>query len=161
MCSKHEATPSPASAACHHGSVVVRGRRAGWWNKEEKDADRGKESFRLHPGFIFSKTHWGPATCLSPECRSTLVSFSLSPLVAKQNHNFIIHPFLLFLPTLSPFLVPDTIFHFSRNQKKKKQQSALPFDSLVNTRPHVDDSGIQMRWWDVFYDIWDLQRSAA
>lgn len=37
----------------------------------------------------------------------------------------------------------------------------LPFDSLVNTRPHADDSGIQMRWSDVFYDIWDLQRSAA
>lgn len=97
------------------------GRRAGWWNKDEKDADGGKESSRLHPGFIFSKTHWGPATCLSPECRSTLVSFS--PLVAKQKHNFIIHPFLLFLPTFSPFLMSGTIFHFKPKPKKKKNKT--------------------------------------
>lgn len=56
-------------------------------DKGEEDADRWREGILSFPlRFIFSKTHWGPVTRLSPASRNTAlpcISFSLhSPSVA-------------------------------------------------------------------------------
>ncbi len=128
--------------------------REGRRDKGDKDADRWRRGILSSPPrFIFSETHWGPATRLSPACRNAAlcgIFSSASPSVARflsaaRIAKSFFPPFfpfslllqspLFFILSFPPFIVSSifscslwaegAIIHFPR--PKWKQKRTLPF----------------------------------
>lgn len=100
---------------CCHGSVAGKARRAGDETKERKMQMEGRNPLVSTQGLFLARLTGDRqlASALNAEALWSLL-LCAPPLVAKQNHSFIIHPFLLFRPISPPFPASGTIFHFSR-----------------------------------------------
>lgn len=163
-----------------------RGEKKGGTTEAKMQIDSGEESSPLHPEFIFSRNHWGPAARLSPACRNAAecgISFSVLPLQSliyfplKERKNLVFHLYPPPPPTLTSSLLFNLLFpsanHFidiqvlrlvwscnhllPSNKIKTEMKSAFPCFRKQSTR-----TTLEYKWvLDIFRNSRDLHRCSS